>query len=117
LVGVGARISVVEHGASTVSSVSRRARIFVAVILLEAGALWIRSGRFGGNLVARCTQGHLFTTIWIPGASVKAIRLGGRRFQRCPVGQHWSIVKPVREAELTAEERSEAAEHRDVRLP
>jgi hypothetical protein len=97
--------------------VSRRARIFVAAMLLEVGALWMRSGRFGGNVVARCSQGHLFTTIWIPGASVKAIRLGGRRFQRCPVGHHWSIVKPVRETELTEAERVEAAEHRDVRLP
>ncbi len=30
----------------------------------------------GGNAVVRCRQGHLFTTIWIPGASLKAVRLG-----------------------------------------
>jgi hypothetical protein len=36
----------------------------------------------------RCKDGPLFTTIWIPLGSVKAMRLGGARFQRCPVGDH-----------------------------
>lgn len=96
---------------------SRRWRIFFAAILFEAGALWLRSGRFGGNVVVRCRQGHLFTTIWIPGTSVKSLRLGFWRVQRCPVGHHWSLVRPVRESELTDEQRSEAAAHRDIRLP
>jgi hypothetical protein len=96
---------------------SRRARILIGAFLLEVGALWLRSGRFGGNVVARCRQGHLFTTIWIPGVSVKALRLGWWRIQRCPVGHHWALVRPVRESELGEDERREAAEHRDVRLP
>ena len=61
-------------------------------------------------------RGHLFTTIWIPGA-LKAVRLGWWRFQRCPVGGHWSLVAPVREADLTEDERRVARENRDVRIP
>lgn len=71
----------------------------------------------GGNTVVRCRQGHLFTTIWVPGASVKAIRLGWWRLQRCPVGEHWSVVSPVKVTALTDEERQLAAQRRDVRLP
>ena len=53
-----------------------------------------RGYNFGRNTIVRCRQGHLFTTTWIPGASLKAIRLGWARFQRCPVGHHWSLVTP-----------------------
>ena len=76
-----------------------------------------RSGRIAGNVVVRCRQGHLFTTIWIPGVSMKAARLGWWRFQRCPVGRHWTLVTPVRESDLTEDERRIARETRDVRIP
>jgi hypothetical protein len=76
-----------------------------------------RGYNMGGNVVVRCRQGHLFTTIWIPGASLKAVRLGWARLQRCPVGKHWSLVTPVKESELTDEEKKSAAAHRDVRIP
>ncbi len=39
------------------------------------------------------------------------------RFQRCPVGHHWSLVTPVRESELTEEPRRLAQSHKDIRLP
>jgi hypothetical protein len=39
------------------------------------------------------------------------------RFQRCPVGKHWSIVTPVKESELTEGEKRTAHKHKDVRLP
>lgn len=97
---------------------SRRLLIIVAAFLLEPVALKLRGYRMGGrNLVVRCRRGHLFTTIWVPGASLKSIRLGWWRFQRCPVGKHWSIVSPVKESELTEEEKRVAGEHRDVRIP
>jgi hypothetical protein len=70
----------------------------------------------GGNVVVRCRRGHLFTTLWIPGASFKAVRLGWWRLQRCPVGRHLTLVRPVRESELTADERLFAEQHRDVRM-
>ena len=93
------------------------AAIAAAGVAVEAAALWLTAGRLGGNVVVRCRQDHLFTTIWIPGASVKAVRLLSRRFQRCPVGGHWSLVTPVRESDLTEAERSQAHEQRDIRLP
>jgi len=71
----------------------------------------------GGNQIVRCRNGHLFTTIWVPGASFKAVRLGRSRFQRCPVGRHWSMVTPVRDEELSEEDRRSAEAHRDVRVP
>ncbi len=96
----------------------RRVRVIAAVgLLVETAGLWLRSGRFAGNVIVRCRSGHLFTTIWIPAASVKALRLGWWRVQRCPVGQHWSLVTPVKEAELTDDERRFAREHRDIRVP
>ncbi len=73
--------------------------------------------KLGPNTIVRCRQGHLFTTIWIPGVKLKAIDLGIARLQRCPVGNHWSLVTPVRESDLTEAERTLAHEHRDVRLP
>jgi hypothetical protein len=88
-----------------------------AAVLFETGALWVRSHRLGGNVVVRCRDGHLFTTIWIPVASVKSLRLGWWRVQRCPVGHHWTVVTPVKEADLSDDERRTASEHHDLRLP
>ncbi len=89
------------------------------VVLLVVGALAARRRGYalGGETVVRCLQGHLFTTIWLPGGSFKAVRLGWRRLQWCPVGKHWTVVAPVRDADLTAAERRFAAQHRDVRIP
>ncbi len=77
----------------------------------------LRGYRFGANVVVRCRQGHLFTTVWIPGGSLKAIRLGWWRIQRCPVGGHWSVVVPVKEADLSARERRAARKRRDIPIP
>lgn len=63
-----------------------------------------------GKTVVRCSKGHLFTTTWIMGGSLKALRLGPRtRYQYCPVGHHWAIVHPVKGADLTDDERRIAA--------
>lgn len=83
-----------------------------------AGALARRRGfAIGMNTIVRCRQGHLFSTIWLPGASVKALRLGPFRFQHCPVGQHWTFVVPVRNATLSEAELRDANAHRDLRVP
>ena len=71
----------------------------------------------GGDTVVRCSQGHLFTTVWIVGSSVKAVRLGTKRYQHCPVCGKWRIVAPVPDDELNDEDRRVAAEHHDTRLP
>jgi hypothetical protein len=65
----------------------------------------------------RCRAGHLFTTIWIPLASLKAIRLGGRRFQRCPVGHHWTMVIPLDQTSARSADFETAAALHDVRIP
>jgi hypothetical protein len=73
--------------------------------------------KLGGNVVVRCRQGHVFTTIWIPGVKLKALDLVVARIQYCPVGKHWSLVVPVREGELTEGERQFAEQHHDVPIP
>jgi len=55
--------------------------------------------------------------VWIPGASVKAVRLGLWRVQWCPVGRHVALVHLVKDADLTESERGFAAAHHDVRVP
>jgi hypothetical protein len=104
------------------ASAPRRARlrhllVIALSVLSEAIPLWRRGYGLGGNVVARCRDGHLFTTLWIPGLSVKSLRLGPWRFQHCPVGHHWSIVTPVTKADLSEEERRGAGAVPDRRLP
>jgi len=85
---------------------------------LEAAFLKRRSGSLLGlRTIVRCHRGHLFTTTWIPGASVKSVRLGPWRIQRCPVGKHWSIVTPVKKSKLSDAERDGARSCRDTFLP
>jgi hypothetical protein len=71
----------------------------------------------GTQRIARCRAGHLFTSTVVPGASLKAVRLGTVRFQRCPVGHHWSIVGWVDPATLTPDQLAEARSHHDFPLP
>src|ERR1700733_12933768 len=83
----------------------RRDGIIAAVgVAVETAGLWLQARRLAGDVVVRCSRGHLFTTLWIPGASVKSLRLVWRRFQRCPVGGHWSVVTPLDESKLTEDE-------------
>jgi hypothetical protein len=96
----------------------------VRFVLIAAAAIvgfTLAARRLGYHLglrtVVRCRQGHLFTTIWIPGVKLKEIDLVVARIQRCPVGHHWSLVVPVREASLTDAQREFAHDHRDVRIP
>ena len=97
---------------------SRTAPLVVIGVLVVATLVARRLGyKVGGNVVVRCRMGHLFTTIWIPGIKLKAVDLGVARLQRCPVGNHWSLVTPVRDSTLTPRERRFAREHHDVRIP
>jgi hypothetical protein len=99
----------------------RRRRIGALIGIAAAAVEALAISRLGyppvGNVVVRCREGHLFTTIWVPGASAKALRLGAWRVQRCPVGGHWSLVTPVRRSELRPWQRRAAAARRDVRIP
>lgn len=72
------------------------------------------SSRF--DTVVRCKDGHLFTTIWVPMASIKALRLGNGRWQHCPVGKHWSVVVPVDEGTLDPPALEAARAVHDIRV-
>jgi len=95
----------------------RSLAIGAAFLFIETIGLRRKTGRMAGTVVVRCRAGHVFTTIWIPGASLKSVRLGWWRFQRCPVGRHWTLVTPVRESELGESERAAARRVRDVCVP
>jgi hypothetical protein len=97
--------------------------VLVIVLVLALGLLVPalvgrrRGYALGGRVVVRCSRGHLFETLWVPGASLKAVRLGWWRLQWCPVGRHVTLVRPVRETELTEQQRRAAHEARDVAIP
>jgi hypothetical protein len=95
----------------------RKLGVAFAAFVVELGAVWLRAGRPGGNVVVRCRDGHLYTTLWIPGASIKSVRLGPWRLQRCPVGRHWTLVTPVKESGLSGRQRRRAREIKDIRVP
>lgn len=95
-------------------------RILVAVAAVSIAITLIgrrRGYSFGRNTIARCRRGHLFTTTWIPGASVKSVRLGWWRFQYCPLGRHWTLVVPVKESDLSTEDAERARSVHDINLP
>jgi hypothetical protein len=96
---------------------NRAVAIALTAVAIEAATLRARTGRFAGNVAVRCRDGHLYTTIWIPGASVTSLRFGLWRYQWCPVGRHWSLTSPVATSALTVDERRQAAETTDIRLP
>lgn len=99
---------------------NRNKGLAVAGGMTVAEALFLKSrsgSLIGLRTIVRCNRGHLFTTVWIPGASVKSLRLGPWRVQRCPIGHHWAIVRPARVAKLCESERQEARAHRDTFLP
>ena len=93
--------------------------VLIAAGVITGGTLIARrlGYNLGVNTVVRCRQGHLFSTIWIPGVKLKELDLVVARVQRCPVGQHWSLVVPVRNTDITEEKRQFALDHHDIRIP
>src|ERR1700683_1695654 len=92
--------------------------VIAAVVLLKVVAAK-RNGRsaLGGEIMVRCSKGHLFETNWSSLGSLTSIRLGSARFQHCPVGDHWSLVRPVPDSDLTAEARRMAEQNRQTLSP
>ena len=63
-----------------------------------------------GQAAVRCSKGHVFRTTWVEGGSLVSLRLGPTtRFHYCPVGKHWAIIHPIKEQDLTEEERRQLA--------
>jgi len=72
--------------------------VVVAVVVVKlVGAREKGRPTGAGKVLVRCRKGHEFTTTWSPFGSLTSIRLGSARLQRCPVGKHWSLVRPVKE--------------------
>jgi hypothetical protein len=75
----------------------------------------VEYGRFVA--VVRCRRGGFFETKWIPLASFKAVRLGGRRLQRCPIHRKWELIERVDPATLSEAQRAEAVRYPAGWLP
>ncbi len=69
------------------------------------------------TLIVRCRAGHLFTTVWLPFVTFKAVRIGMVRIQYCPVGDHVTLVVPIDPSSLTESEREFAENHPDSLVP
>jgi hypothetical protein len=96
----------------------RAAPLFIIAAIVAGTLLARRRGySIGGKTIVRCRRGHLYTTIWVPGVKLKALDLGIARLQYCPIGKHWSLVTPVRDSDLTDEERKFARAHHDIPIP
>jgi hypothetical protein len=67
--------------------------------------------------VVRCSQGHLYQSVWIPGGSLKGVRWFKGRLQWCPVGRHWSWTRRVGANQISADERTAANEVHDLPIP
>jgi hypothetical protein len=89
--------------------------IVVAVLLVVAIVtvglnVWARRAGYAipGRSPVRCSKGHLLLTTWVMGGSLTSVRLGPltRWGRRCPVGHHWARTRPVKDADLTDEERT-----------
>ncbi len=89
----------------------------VLLVVLMSVVGRARGYDYGRESVMRCSAGHLFTELLIPGVSFRAVRLGVARYERCPVGRHWAICRPQRREDLSPDEIAEAEAHRASRLP
>ncbi len=61
--------------------------------------------------IYRCSEGHVFArSIWWPlTGGYPHVRLGFAAYDRCPVGRHWALIKPVRDRDLTEAESETVA--------
>jgi hypothetical protein len=67
--------------------------------------------------VVRCSQGHLYRSVWIPGGSLKAVRWFKGRLQWCPIGRHWSWTRRVDASQISPNELAAASEVHVLRIP
>lgn len=67
--------------------------------------------------IVRCSEGHLFSTIWIPLISFKSIRMGPDRWQKCPICRKFRRVTRVDQESLSDAEREKANSVLDSRIP
>jgi len=80
--------------------------VIAAVIIAKVVLSAIR-GRpaITGKITVRCGRGHVFTTTGSRLGSFMSLRLGAARFQYCPVGHHWALVRPVTNSSPTGQDQ------------
>jgi hypothetical protein len=87
----------------------------VLLVSLTVGVnAWLRREGYitRGVVVMRCPEGHLFRTKWW--FNFRAVDIWFmRRYQYCPVGDHWAVVRAVKEKDLTETERQNIYEGDD----
>lgn len=66
--------------------------------------------------IVQCSRGAYYESKWVPLASFKAIRLGAKRLQRCPVHHKWEMTVRVPDDAVTPEIREQAERHHDSGL-
>jgi hypothetical protein len=100
---------------------SRRARLRGAALVLagiggELAAIWLRAGRLRWKrrrpLPPESPVHHDLDP-----RRVGEIAPPGPLAAPALPGRHWTLVTPVKDSELSDEQRHEAGEHRDLRLP
>lgn len=67
------------------------------------------------RVVVQCTAGHLFSTEWVNLVSFKAVRLGRKRYQRCPECGRFRMVEKVSRQSLGDARYREAMQRFDGR--
>jgi len=79
----------------------------IAVVIIAKVVISLTRGRAAivGNITVQCGRGHVFTTTASRLGSFLSLRLGSARFQYCPVGHHWAIVRPVSNSGLPGGDR------------
>jgi hypothetical protein len=86
--------------------------VILGIVILMNVVMRRKGYAIPGKTVVRCSKGHLFKATWIEGGSFVAVRLGPvTRYQYCPIGKHWAIVHPVKDADLTTEDRKLISEN------
>ena len=86
------------------------APITFAVILV---AIYLAVPKFGLHYTSRLTCpkcGKTFDYEWLPGGSFTALRLGTKRYMRCPLCKKWSLFDVVYTIVKPPEEETESSE-------
>jgi hypothetical protein len=93
----------------------RLPQAFAATAALAAGGILVGrvlGYKLGPHAVVRCRSGHVFETAWYPGVKLNRLDFVVARVQRCPVGNHLSVVVPIRTKDLSVADRRAASSRR-----
>ena len=81
--------------------------VWVVLVLVRFVIAKRRAAPRGHPPIVRCSKGHVFTTVWIPGGSFKAVRWLDP-IPALPGRQAWNIGQTHQRRRLSDEERQSA---------